>query len=192
MRHIYIDWIWSAVGIVWLAAAWASKRAVRREAAASRLLHMAIMAAVFALLFPELPFVGKLPVGPLVWRFAPDSPVIAWTGVVLTVAGCAFAIWARLLLGANWSSSVTVKHDHQLIRKGPYAIVRHPIYSGFLLGMLGTALELGEWRGIAGLVLAFVGWGMKSRREEDFMAAQFGPAYTDYQHEAKALIPFIL
>jgi protein-S-isoprenylcysteine O-methyltransferase Ste14 len=58
--------------------------------------------------------------------------------------------------------------------------------------MLGTALELGEWRGIAGLVLAFVGWGMKSRREEDFMAAQFGPAYTDYQHEAKALIPFIL
>jgi protein-S-isoprenylcysteine O-methyltransferase Ste14 len=59
---------------------------------------------------------------------------------------------------------VTVKQDHQLIRRGPYTIVRHPIYSGFLLGMLGTALALGQWRGIAGLALAFIGWHMKSRQ----------------------------
>jgi protein-S-isoprenylcysteine O-methyltransferase Ste14 len=87
---------------------------------------------------------------------------------------------------------VTIKQNHQLIRQGPYAIVRHPIYSGFLLGMLGTALALGEWRGLAGLALAFIGWGTKSRMEENFMAGQFGSAYIEYQREVKALIPFVL
>jgi hypothetical protein len=60
----------------------------------------------------------------------------------------------------------------------------HPIYSGFLLGLLGTALALGEWRGIAGLALACIGWGTKSRLEEAFMAAQFGAGYAGYQHGA--------
>jgi protein-S-isoprenylcysteine O-methyltransferase len=172
----YIEWIWAAVGVVWLIGTLVSKQTARREPTSSRLLHMAIMAAVFA-----LPFSARLHVGPLAWRFVPDSPVIAWTGLALTAAGCAFAIWARLLLGGNWSSSVTVKQDHRLIRRGPYAIVRHPIYSGFLLGLLGTALAL-----------ASIGWRMKSRREEAFMTAEFGAEYTRYQREVKALIPFVL
>ena len=188
----YIEWTWIAIGAVWLIAALAAKPTARREAATSRLLHIAIMAAVFALLFPRLPLGFTLPVGPLAARFVPDSPAIAWMGLALTVAGCAFAIWARLLLGGNWSGSVTVKRDHTLIRQGPYAVVRHPIYTGFLLGMLGTALALGEWRGIAGLALAFAGWRMKSRTEEAFMAAQFGDEYTGYQRQVKALIPFVL
>jgi protein-S-isoprenylcysteine O-methyltransferase Ste14 len=195
MRHVvydYIEWTWVAVGIVWLIAAFASKRTARREAAGSRLLHLAIMTATFVLLFPSLPFAGGLPMGALARRFVPDWPLIAWTGLALTVTGCAFAVWARLLLGSNWSSSVTVKQDHQLIRKGPYAIVRHPIYSGFLLGLLGAALGEGEWRGIAGLALAFIGWAMKSRKEEAFMTAQFGAVYSNYQGEVKALIPFVL
>jgi len=175
-------------------SALALKKTSRRQAAGSRLLHISILTTAMLLLFPDLLFIdkiGKLPVGPLARRFVPDSPAIAWAGLALTIAGCAFAIWARLLLGGNWSGSVTVKQDHQLIRKGPYAIVRHPIYSGFLLGMLGTALELGEWRGIAGLLLAFIGWGTKSRMEENFMAAHFGAGYADYQREVKALIPFV-
>jgi len=181
-----IEAAWIAVGIVWLIAALASKKATRSEPASSRLLHMAIMVAAFVL------FSGRLRLGPLAWRFVPDAPAVAWTGVALTAAGCAFAIWARILLGGNWSSSVTVKRDHRLIRKGPYTIVRHPIYSGFLLGLFGTALALGEWRGIAGLALAFIGWRMKSRVEEAFMAEQFGAEYTAYQREVKALIPFVL
>jgi protein-S-isoprenylcysteine O-methyltransferase Ste14 len=182
-----IVFIWIAVGGVWLIAAMASKRTARREAVSSSLLHIAIMAAAFALLFSD-----KLHVGPLAWRFVPESRVIAWTGLALTVAGCAFAVWARLLLGGNWSSSVTIKQDHRLIRRGPYTIVRHPIYSGFLLGLLGTALTLGELRGIIGLALAFIGWRMKSRLEEGFMVAQFGAEYTEYQREVRALIPFVL
>ena len=188
----YVEWIWCAVGIVWLGAALDSKRTARRWAASSTLLHIAIMAAAFVLLFPSLVSRARLQHGPLGWRFVPDSPAIAWAGLALTAVGCAFAIWARLLLGRNWSSGVTVKQDHQLIRRGPYAIVRHPIYSGFLLGMLGTALALGEWRGLAGLALACLGWGIKSRLEERFMAAQFGAGYAEYQREVKALIPFVL
>lgn len=188
----YIEWTWIALGAVWLTAGLATKKTARREANISRLPHIVIMMAAFLLLFPRLLFIGSLPVGPLGRRFVPDSPVIGWTGLALTVAGCAFAVWARLLLGGNWSGRVTVKQDHQLIRTGPYAIVRHPIYSGFLLGMLGTALALGEWRGIAGLALAFIGWGTKSRLEESYMAMQFGARYIEYQREVKALIPFVL
>jgi protein-S-isoprenylcysteine O-methyltransferase Ste14 len=188
----YIEWIWAAVGALWLIAALTSKKTTRRQAASFLLLHIAIMTAALVLLFPSLLFGARLPVGPLARRFVPDSPAIAWTGLALTAAGCAFAIWARLLLGGNWSGSVSVKRDHQLIRRGPYTIVRHPIYSGFLLGLLGTALALGEWRGIAGLALACIGWGTKLRMEEAFMVAQFGAEYTGYQGQVKALIPFIL
>ena len=184
MRH---HGIWIAVGVVWLIAALASKQTARSEPATSRLLHIAIMAAVFA-----LPFSATLRVDPLAWRFVPDSPVVAWAGLAVTAAGFTFAIWARMLLGGNWSSSMTVKQDHQLIRQGPYSIVRHPIYSGLLLALLGTALALGELRGIVALALALAGWHIKSRREEAFMVAQFGAGYIEYEHEVKALIPFVL
>lgn len=183
----YIPGIWIAVGVVWLFAAPASKQTARSESMTSRLVQLAIMAAAFA-----LPFSARLRVGALAWRLVPESPPIAWTGLVLTAAGCAFSVWARVLLGGNWSATVTVKRDHRLIRKGPYRIVRHPIYSGFLLGLLGTALALGELRGFLALALAYVGWRMKSRLEEAFMVAQFGAAYTAYQREVKALIPFVL
>lgn len=183
----YIQWIWIAVGIVWLFGVFTAKRAARSEPAGSRLAQLGIMAPAFALLFSS-----RLRVGPLAWRFVPDAPGIAWAGLAVTAAGCAFAVWARLMLGGNWSATVTVKHDHRLIRKGPYTIVRHPIYSGALLGLLGTALAWGEVRGLIGLAMACIGWRLKSRVEEAFMIEQFGDEYARYQREVKALIPFLL
>jgi protein-S-isoprenylcysteine O-methyltransferase Ste14 len=97
----------------------------------------------------------------------------------------------RALLGSNWSATVTVKQHHELIRRGPYAIVRHPIYSGFLLGVLGTALALGEVRGLVALALAFAGWYLKARNEEQFLVEQFGDAYVGYRRNVKQLIPFV-
>ena len=185
--YLYIEWTWTAVGVVWLIGALASRQAVRREGLRSRILHMAIMAAAFFSFYSV-----RLRVGPLTWRFLPPSPLVEWAGFALTVAGCAVAVWARLLLGGNWSASVTVKRDHRLIREGPYTIVRHPIYSGFLLALLGTALALDELCGLIGLALAFTGWRMKSRLEENFMVAQFGADYVAYEREVKALIPFVL
>ena len=183
----YIQWIWIGVGAVWLMGAAASKRAARHEAASSRLLHVAIMTTAFLLFYSA----GRRS-GPFAWRFVPDTDTVEWTGLALTAAGCVFAIWARIMLAGDWSASVTVKRDHRLVRQGPYGIVRHPIYSGFLLALAGTALALGEWRAMAGLVLAFIGWHLKSRVEENFMAEQFGAEYAAYQREVKALIPFVL
>jgi protein-S-isoprenylcysteine O-methyltransferase Ste14 len=95
------------------------------------------------------------------------------------------------MLGSNWSGTVTVKQNHELIRSGPYAIVRHPIYSGFLLGLLGTALSVGEARGLIALALAFVGWFVKARVEEQFMVEQFNGDYVRYIRDVKRLIPFV-
>lgn len=183
----YCEWIWIAVGLVWLAGAFLVKPAVRRQPAGARWQHIAVMAVAFGLLFS-----ASARVGPLAWRWLPDSAIIARAGLALTATGCAYAVWARLLLAGNWSGSVTIKQDHELVRKGPYAIVRHPIYSGALLAMLGTALVMGELRGLAALALAFFGFLTKSRVEEAFMTSRFGADYVQYQREVKALIPFVL
>ncbi len=185
--HRYVNWVWAAVGMVWLAAAFSTKPAARTQSAGSRLGHIALSALAFALVFSDKPRTG-----PLAWRFVPQAAAIHWAGFALTIAGCAFAVWGRLSLGGNWSATVTVKQDHSLVRSGPYAIVRHPIYSGGLLGLAGTALVLGEWRGILAVALAFIAWRRKSRLEETFMTRQFGADYARYQREVKALIPFVL
>jgi protein-S-isoprenylcysteine O-methyltransferase Ste14 len=85
-----------------------------------------------------------------------------------------------------------VKRDHQLVLRGPYVLVRHPIYSGLLLGMLGTAITAGEVRGLVGFAILFYAWLAKSRVEEAFMTEQFGMQYTQYRQRVKAIIPFVL
>ena len=103
--------------------------------------------------------------------------------------GIAFAIWARFYIGQNWSSAVTIKVDHQLIRTGPYAWVRHPIYSGLILAMIGTAIARREPRGFVSVVLLWLGFLIKSRMEEKFMRKTFGPDYEDYSKSTGALVP---
>jgi protein-S-isoprenylcysteine O-methyltransferase Ste14 len=181
------DYMWVSVGIYWLVAALRSKPVARRERWSSRVFHLAIMTAAFGLMFHDSARVGVLGA-----RFVPQSDGIGWAGLGLTAAGCAFAVWARAWLGSNWSATVTRKRDHELIRGGPYAIVRHPIYSGFLMGIVGTALALGEVRGVMALALAFVGWFTKARTEERFLVEEFGGDYISYRREVKQLIPFVL
>jgi protein-S-isoprenylcysteine O-methyltransferase Ste14 len=84
-----------------------------------------------------------------------------------------------------------VKEDHQLIRSGPYSVVRHPIYSGFLLAILGTAIYNGEMRSLIALALVLIGWKIKSMREEAFMATEFGEQYVEYRQQVKGLVPFV-
>jgi len=95
-------------------------------------------------------------------------------------------------IGRNWSGRVTIKQQHELIQDGPYSLVRHPIYSGFLLALLGTAMVRGELHGLIGFALAALGWTFKLRTEEAFLAQQFGNAYLDYKQRVKALVPFVV
>jgi protein-S-isoprenylcysteine O-methyltransferase Ste14 len=183
----WIEFVWMLVGIYWAVGALRSKPVARRQNRRARMFHRTLMAAVLLLLFSNWTRIGVLGV-----RLLPEDSWIGWAGFCCTVAGCAFAVWARTLLGSNWSSTVTVKENHELIRWGPYAIVRHPIYAGLLLGILGTALALGEVRGLLAFALAFAAWSRKARAEEAFLVEQFGGAYICYRREVKQLIPFVL
>lgn len=178
---------WLVLAAFWAIAAFTANKSIRSEPTASRLYHVLFMAGAFALLFRKDIRVGQLGVHVL-----PESAAIAYSGVLITSLGAAFAIWARLMLGRNWSATVTLKQDHSLVFRGPYRLVRHPIYAGGLLAMLGTAIVYDQAGCFLAVALAFVGWWLKTRREEDFMTQQFGEEYRHYQRNVKRLIPFVL
>jgi protein-S-isoprenylcysteine O-methyltransferase Ste14 len=119
----------------------------------------------------------------------PLTPPIVAAGVVLTAAGLAFAVWARIHLGKYWSGRVTLKVDHRVIQTGPYAWVRHPIYSGIILALLGTTITLSTLHASIGFVLMFISFVRKLQIEENWLRSHFGEEYERYQKRVKALIP---
>jgi protein-S-isoprenylcysteine O-methyltransferase Ste14 len=127
--------LWLAWLAYWIIAARNVKPTRRRESLVSRLMTI-VLTALAAVL---LAFRGQK----LTWlhaRFLPQTLIGYWLGLLMVVLGLAFAVWARAHLGRNWSGTVTVKEDHELIRTGPYGIVRHPIYTGLLFAILGSAV----------------------------------------------------
>ncbi len=118
----------------------------------------------------------------------PQSPVLPAVGAILLVAGTAFTLWARWILGAMWSSQPSVKSGHELRTDGPYAITRHPIYTGMCAMILGGALMQGStW--IVLVVLFAIYVALKMREEERLMAATFGDAYARYRITTPQIIP---
>jgi protein-S-isoprenylcysteine O-methyltransferase Ste14 len=111
---------------------------------------------------------------------------------LVVIAGLAFTVWARIVLGRNWSAEITFKEDHELIESGPYALSRHPIYTGLVTAGLGTALNYGRVIGFvifAGLCSA-IWW--KAREEERLMSSHFPDEYPRYRARVHAIIPFVL
>ncbi len=125
-------------------------------------------------------------------RFVPLAIWPAALGALLAFAGLVFCVWARFTLAGNWSDFVQIKQDHELIVEGPYRWVRHPIYTGLLLMFAGTALAVGEWRGVLAVAIAAAAFWRKLRLEEGLMRRQFGEAYARYAARTPALIPFIV
>jgi protein-S-isoprenylcysteine O-methyltransferase Ste14 len=178
--------LWIGFMVAWTAAALIQKRTVRKQSTSSRLLQLFLAALAFMLLArPELNF------GFLAKPFVPANIFFSFLGLGLTILGLAIAIWARVILGGNWSATVTVKKDHELVRNGPYALVRHPIYSGALLALLGTAIVFHGIRGLLAFAVALLALRLKSLCEEVFMTEQFGAEYTEYRKKVKALVPFV-
>jgi protein-S-isoprenylcysteine O-methyltransferase Ste14 len=178
--------LWIAFIVYWRIEAANTKATQRLEPVASRILRMLSMLTAIVLLSTT-----RIP---LHWLYIPLWPVGLlpfWLGAAVTVAGLLFAIWARRHLGRNWSSEVTIKQGHELITSGPYAVVRHPIYTGILVGFLGTAIALSEVRGFVGLALVFAGFLYKLRMEEQWMRSQFGETYVNYSHQTAALVPYL-
>ncbi len=185
------EYLFPAMWVCYLGYWWAKARDVkateRQEPGPSRILRLVLLLGAAALLLAP-----SVPPRLLDERFLPMSGVWFWAGAAVTAAGLLFSVWARRHLGKNWSQAVTLKEDHELIQSGPYALVRHPIYTGLLLGFAGSAMALGEWRGLLAVGMVFVSMWSKLRLEEKWMRAHFGEPYEVYSRKVAALVPFVL
>lgn len=171
---------WMIFVAVWAVSAFFVKRTAERSL--SWLWLLAVAAFGFGL-------IGVIPgVRRPLW---PQTAAIWAMANILTVTGLAVTLWARAVLGQNWSGAIVLKESHELIRRGPYAFVRHPIYSGLLLMLLGTALASARLSSFLVLAMTFVLVAIKARFEEQFMTRHFPDAYPEYRRQVKALIPGI-
>lgn len=176
--------LWASWCLYWL---WASRRAKpteRRESLGSRMLHV-----VPLLLAAELLASNRAPLAVLNERLFPWAPWQFWIASLVTALGLLFTVWARVYLGRNWSGVVTIKRDHELIDTGPYALVRHPIYTGLLVAFIGSAMARGEWRGVLAVLIAWAALWRKLRVEERWLLERFGERYADYCRRVPALVP---
>jgi protein-S-isoprenylcysteine O-methyltransferase Ste14 len=183
--RLLIEISWLLFAAFWLSTALGSKKSSRTETSAERLGHIAFMAAAFFLLYDPAPqFLNWLN-----RSFVPDERWVAWLGAWLTLAGVLFAVWARATIGKDWSAEVQIKEGHELIRSGPYAHIRHPIYTGILLAVAGSALSIGEYRALIALAIMCIGFARKAKKEESFLAAQFGPAFAEHRRRTGFFLP---
>jgi protein-S-isoprenylcysteine O-methyltransferase Ste14 len=193
--QMHAELYWQSIAVFWLAwvlywlwSAARTKTTQRREPLVSRLSYVLPLLLGAWLIFrrrlylPALPWLSR----PLL----PHSDARFLIAAALVAAGLAYTVWARVHLGANWSGSVTQKEGHELIRTGPYAQVRHPIYTGLLVAFLGSAIACGEPRALLGLAIVVVSFVRKLRIEERFMAELFPQQYARYRAEVPALVPF--
>jgi protein-S-isoprenylcysteine O-methyltransferase Ste14 len=182
-----ISGCWLVFAAIWVLAALSTKRTVYRESRAQRLRYWVflVIASLLLLYGRRLPY-------PLNLSIIPHVAPIAWTAAVLCVIGLAFAVWARVTLGRNWSGVVTLKEGHELVERGPYRFVRHPIYTGILTMFFATALAREHLSGFVGTLLMFASFWIKLRDEEKLMLQQFPERYADYRLRAKRIIPFVL
>jgi protein-S-isoprenylcysteine O-methyltransferase Ste14 len=175
---------WMIWAIWWLAMAFFSKSTKRRESVIQRIEHLVPAILGFMLIF-RAEFAGA-------WLARPvfsANPLLLLTCVVVTTLGLLFTVWARLTLGSNWSGTVTIKTNHQLIRRGPYRWIRHPIYTGMLAALLATAITQGLQSGLLGFAFVFLALYRKARREENFLAQEFGEGFTEHRQHTGMFLP---
>jgi protein-S-isoprenylcysteine O-methyltransferase Ste14 len=179
-----ISGLWALFALYWLVSALHRKKTKRRESMAQRMLYLFPLILAFYLLNHS-----GFGYGWLGARFVPHTGLVEWLAVLLTAAGVAVACWARFHLGANWSGVVTLKENHELIRTGPYRTIRHPIYTGILLAFLGNAVLVGQLRGLLGLAILWASFYIKARREESFLAQEFGPNFNEHIQRTGMFLP---
>jgi len=175
---------WIIFLVYWLVSALKTNRASRRESHVSRYSIMLMLVAGYLFLFRS-----EVGFGLLGRHFLPRVPMVEMTGIALLWLGLTLAIWARYHLGQYWSARVTIKEGHQLIRTGPYARLRHPIYTGLVLMTAGTALAIDRWRCVLGAALTLAAYSLKARKEEAMLSQQFGEAFQEHRRHTGFLIP---
>ncbi len=179
-----IEICWVIFVVWWVVAARFVRPTAKRDSSLARFLQVALIVPAVMLLFSRAAGFGILRA-----RFVPHTTFFSALGFALTAAGIGIAIWARNHIGQYWSGNITLKTGHKLIRTGPYAAVRHPIYSGLFLAFIGTALANGEVRALIAVVLIFLSHSWKALREEALLRTVFGSEYDEYCRHTGFLFP---
>jgi len=180
----WIGIVWSVWALSWFAAAIWSRQTAARASFAQEAPYRIISIVGIILLFGFIDF-RSLPYG---WDV---SESVMWVLLALVAAGFVFAWWARLHLGTLWSGTITRKQGHRIVDTGPYALVRHPIYTGLLLSGFATAIARGRWEALIGAFLFALGCWIKARQEERFLSEELGPEYATYRKRVPMLVPFV-
>jgi len=176
--------LWVLFGLYWIIRAFRNHRDVWKQSIAGRLLQFILWTLGFSLVYSH-----RLDDTFFAHQLISSDPWMIGVGTFLTAVGIGFAVWARLHLGKYWSSTVTLKENHQLIRTGPYGLSRHPIYSGIVLALVGTFLAIGELRSLIAVTVIFFAISLKIKDEEAMLSQHFGVVYQQYAREVKRLIP---
>ena len=184
-----LKFCWGVLLLYWIVSARGAKSPIRTESLARRLVFYWLPLAAAVYLLGPGRWLGH---GVLRDHFLPHSILVESIGLSIVVVGTSVACYARYVLGANWSSVVELKSDHELIQRGPYRVIRHPIYSGLLLMFFGTAVMIGDWRGFLAVAIVFVSFWRKLLVEERWLGQHFGSKFFDYARHTKALFPGIL
>jgi protein-S-isoprenylcysteine O-methyltransferase Ste14 len=178
-------WMWDALLVVWFLLWFGMKKAKRTETLSERAQHAIPVILAFWLLFENNWDV-------LNTRLFPETPTLLWVGIALTAIGVGISIWARITLGRNWSARVTLKEGHELVRNGLYRWIRHPIYTGIILGFIGTAIIMGYLRGFIGLSIIWASFYFKARREENFLRQEFGEGFDEHTKSTGMFLPKLI
>jgi protein-S-isoprenylcysteine O-methyltransferase Ste14 len=177
---------WVILLLYWVVSAFFQKRVAEKPNYVNSFFYAMLI------LIPVILLVKSDIFAPLAIVIVRQSLVIDIISVALCVIGLICAIWARTVLAGNWSARVVFKKNHELVEKGPYRVIRHPIYTGFILMYLGTALAVGRISGVVGFIILFVGSWLKLKQEEKLMIKHFGKKYIEYKKRTKALIPYVI
>lgn len=187
-------WSWFALLVVWLPGYFSGKRTVRRPNKVRRSIAYVFLVIGYFFLFSYSGFSSSAPQHSLAIlhiQITPQISAFGIIGLVIDVFGIAFAIWARIVLGSNWSNAIALKDNHQLVQKGPYAIVRHPIYTGMLFATFGTALTIGKLTDFIGVLFIIAAILIRIQDEDALMAKEFPESHPNYKQRTKKLIPFV-
>jgi protein-S-isoprenylcysteine O-methyltransferase Ste14 len=186
---ILMNVFWGTLILFWLVSGINAKKSSFREPLFKQFVFywLPLIMAVY-LLGPDERFGNSLIMG----HFAAHNNTVGLTGLVICLSGLITAIWARYLLGRNWSVSVQQKENHELIQTGAYKLVRHPIYTGLLLMFLGNAVIVGNWRGLLAVSIVLISFLFKLKKEEEWLTEIFGSKYIEYMQKTKSLIPWLI
>ncbi len=180
-----ISTCWIVFFVYWVIHAWTVKAAAKRQSWLKNMAHRAPIGLGYLLLL-----VSDLP-KPLSNALISESVFTRSLGAVICISGLFGAIWSRNTLAGNWSSNVEFKQGHELVERGPYRFVRHPIYTSLLMMSLGTMIAANRVGALAGLVCVFAGVWIKLRQEEKLLLQHFPDDYPAYKERVKALVPFV-